>query len=155
MRRRPPEHCAASAPRSERRARSRDIRETVLLISDALFALSAVLHGWFLVLEMFLWQKPLGLKVFHQSREQAAATAVLAQNQGLYNGFLAAGLAWGLAEGHSTFGMRVRLFFAACVVVAGVFGALSTGKRGILVVQALPALLAGVALLCAPGYHFS
>jgi len=125
----------------------------VLLLSDALFGLSAVLHGWFLVLEMFLWERPLGLRVFRQSREQAAATAVLAQNQGLYNGFLAAGIAWGLAEGHSTFGMRVRLFFAACVVVAGVFGAISTGKRGILLVQALPAFLAGAALLCAPGYH--
>ncbi len=124
----------------------------MLLVSDALFAFTAALHGWFLVLEMFLWQKPLGLKVFHQSPDQAAATAVLAQNQGLYNGFLAAGIAWGLAEGHSGFGMRVRLFFAACVVVAGVFGAISTGKRGILVVQALPALLAGLALLSA-GTH--
>ena len=125
----------------------------MLLLSDALFALIAVLHGWFLVLEMFLWEKPLGLKVFRQSREQAAATAVLAQNQGLYNGFLAAGIAWGLAEGHSIFGMRVRLFFAACVLVAGVFGAISTGKRTIFLVQALPALIAGAALLFAPGYR--
>ena len=125
----------------------------MLLLSDSLFALIAVLHGWFLVLEMFLWEKPLGLKVFRQSREQAAATAVLAQNQGLYNGFLAAGIAWGLAEGHSIFGMRVRLFFAACVLVAGVFGAISTGKRTILLVQALPALIAGAALLFAPGYR--
>src|SRR3954464_14715357 len=76
----------------------------MLLLSDVLFALTAALHGWFLVLEMFLWQKPLGLKVFGQSREQAATTAVLAQNQGLYNGFLAAGIAWGLAEGHSSLG---------------------------------------------------
>src|SRR5438876_8459636 len=125
----------------------------MLLVSDALFAFSAALHGWFLVLEMFLWQKPLGLKIFRQSPDQAAATAVLAQNQGLYNGFLAAGIAWGLAEGHSSFGMRIRLFFGACVIVAGIFGAMTTGKRLILVVQALPALLAVAALCLAPGYH--
>ncbi|HZR08647.1 MAG TPA: DUF1304 domain-containing protein [Myxococcales bacterium] len=124
----------------------------MLLLSDALFALVAVLHGWFLVLEVFLWQKPLGLKVFGQSSEQAAATAVLAQNQGLYNGFLSLGIVWGLIEGHSSFGMRVRLFFAACVVVAGIVGALSTGKRTILVIQALPALIAGALLLAAPRY---
>jgi putative membrane protein len=119
----------------------------MLLLSDVLFALTAALHGWFLVLEMFLWQKPLGLKVFGQSREQAATTAVLAQNQGLYNGFLAAGIAWGLAEGHSSLGMRIRLFFAGCVVIAGIYGAISTGKRGILLIQALPALIAAAALL--------
>jgi len=124
----------------------------MLLLSDALFALVAILHGWFLVLEVFLWQTPLGLKVFGQSREQAAATAVLAQNQGLYNGFLALGIVWGLIEGHSMFGTRVRLFFAACVVVAGIVGALSTGKRTILVIQALPALAAGALLLWAPSH---
>jgi putative membrane protein len=125
----------------------------MMLVSDLMFALTAVMHGWFLVLEVFLWEKPLGLKVFGQSQEQAAATALLAKNQGLYNGFLAAGIAWGLAEGHSTFGMRVRLFFGACVAVAGVFGAISTGKRTILVVQTLPALIAVFALLWAPSYH--
>jgi len=125
----------------------------MLLFSDVLFALCAVMHGWFLVLEMFLWEKRLGLKTFGQSREQAAATAVLAKNQGLYNGFLAAGICWGLAEGHSAYGMRVRLFFGACLVVAGIFGAVTTGKRTILVVQALPALLAIVALFLAPAYH--
>jgi|SRR5215813_9432039 len=124
----------------------------MLLLSDAMFALTAALQAWFLILEMFLWEKPLGLKTFQQSREQAAATAVLAHNQGLYNGFLAAGIVWGLTEGHSWFGMRVRLFFAACVLVAGIYGALSTGKRKILIVQALPALIAGVALLYAPRY---
>ena len=75
----------------------------MLLLSDAMFALTAALHGWFLVLEMFLWEKPLGLKVFRQSREQAAATAVLAHNQGLYNGFLAAGFG-GL---QIAFGLRI------------------------------------------------
>jgi putative membrane protein len=125
----------------------------MMLVSDVMFALAAVMHGWFLVLEVFLWEKPLGLKVFGQSQAQAAATALLAKNQGLYNGFLAAGIAWGLAEGHSMFGMRVRLFFGACVAVAGVFGAISTGKRTILVVQTLPALIAVFALLLAPNYH--
>jgi putative membrane protein len=125
----------------------------MMFLSDVMFALAAVMHGWFLVLEMFLWEKPLGLKVFRQSREQAAATAVLAKNQGLYNGILAAGMAWGLAEGHSTYGMRVRLFFGASVAVAGVFGAISTGKRAIFVLQALPALIAVFALLFAPSYH--
>ena len=125
----------------------------MLLVSDALFALCALMHGWFLVLEIFLWEKPLGLKTFGQSREQAAATAVLAKNQGLYNGFLPAGIAWGLAEGHSAYGMRIRLFFGGCVIVAGIFGAMTTGKRMILAVQALPALLAVAALCLAPGYH--
>lgn len=119
----------------------------MMLLSDALFALVALLHGWFLILEMFLWEKPLGLKTFGQTREQAAASAVLAKNQGLYNGFLAAGIVWGLAEGHSAFGLRVRLFFGACVVVAGIYGALTTGKRTILWAQALPALIAVVAAL--------
>ena len=88
----------------------------MMFLSDFMFALAAVMHGCFLVLEMFFWETPLGLKVFGQSPERAAATALLAKNQGLYNGFLAAGLAWGLAEGHSSLGMRVRLFFGACVV---------------------------------------
>jgi putative membrane protein len=101
----------------------------MMLLSDIMFALVAVIHGWFLVLEVFLW------------------------NQGLYNGFLAAGVGWGLAEGHSAYGMRVRLFFGACIVMAGVFGAISTGKRTIVVVQALPALIAVFALLFAPSYH--
>jgi putative membrane protein len=125
----------------------------MMFLSDTMFALAAVMHGWFLVLEMFLWETPLGLKVFGQSPERAAATALLAKNQGLYNGFLAAGIAWGLAEGHSSYGMRVRLFFGACVVVAGVYGAISTGKRAILVAQALPALIAVFALLFAPSYR--
>jgi putative membrane protein len=121
----------------------------MLLLSDVAFALVALLHGWFLVLEMFLWEKPLGLKTFGQTREQAAAGAVLARNQGLYNGFLAAGIAWGLFEGHSAFGMRVRLFFGACVIIAGVYGALTTGKRTILWIQSMPAAIAVAALLLA------
>jgi putative membrane protein len=99
----------------------------------------ALLHLWFLVLEMFLWDKPLGRKVFRMSPEQAAQTKRLAMNQGLYNGFLAAGLLWGefVVEG----GRDVTLFFLGCVVVAGVFGAATAG-RAILFVQAAPAALA-------------
>jgi len=112
------------------------------LIAQLLTALVALLHLYFLVLEMFLWTRPLGLKVFGQSREKAEQSKVLAANQGLYNGFLAAGLVYGLATGSREF----CLFFLACVVVAGVYGA-ATVSRKILFVQALPALLAIVAWL--------
>ncbi|MCW5297058.1 DUF1304 domain-containing protein [Herbaspirillum lusitanum] len=114
------------------------------LLADILVALIAVLHVWILVLEMFLWTKPLGLKTFRQSREAAEASRVLAANQGLYNGFLAAGLAWGLISGDGA----IKLFFVACVLVAGIYGGL-TAKRSILYVQGLPALLALLALLAA------
>lgn len=112
------------------------------LLADILVALIAVLHVWILVLEMFLWTRPLGLKTFRQSREAAEASKVLAANQGLYNGFLAAGLAWGLISGDGA----IKLFFVACVLVAGIYGGL-TAKRSILYVQGLPALLALLALL--------
>jgi putative membrane protein len=121
----------------------------MVLLSDAAFVVVALLHGWFLVLEMFLWERPLGLRTFGQTRERAAATAVLARNQGLYNGFLAAGIVWGLAEGHGGFGIRVRLFFGACVVVAGAYGALTTGKRTVLWIQSGPAAIAVATLLLA------
>jgi putative membrane protein len=109
------------------------------LLADVLVALVALLHCWFLVLEMFLWDKPLGLKTFRQTRETAAASKVLAANQGLYNGFLAAGLFWGLSLGSA--GSAITLFFLGCVVVAGVYGAVTVGRK-ILFVQALPAALA-------------
>jgi putative membrane protein len=121
----------------------------MLLLSDIVFGVVAVLHLWFLTLEMFLWEAPIGRRTFGQTREQAAATAVLAKNQGLYNGFLAAGLVWGLLEGHTAAGAHVRLFFGACVVVAGIYGAYSTGKRTILIVQSLPAVVAVGVLLVA------
>jgi putative membrane protein len=98
--------------------------------------LVAVLHLWFLVLEMFLWDQPLGRRSFNLSAEKAAATKSLAMNQGLYNGFLAAGLLWGLAAG-----AQVQIFFLGCVIVAGAFGALTASWK-ILYVQALPGLLA-------------
>ena len=99
----------------------------------------ALLHALFLVLEMFLWQHPLGRRVFGLNRELAARTAILAANQGLYNGFLAAGLVWGLIAPDC--GLQIRIFFLCCVIVAGVFGAI-TVRRTILWVQALPAVLA-------------
>ena len=113
------------------------------LAADGVVALVALLHLYFLVLEMFLWDKPAGLRAFRQTPEQAAATKVLAANQGLYNGFLAAGLLWGLLLGAD--GRAVKLFFLGCVLVAGLYGA-ATASRKILVVQALPAAL-GLTLL--------
>jgi putative membrane protein len=101
----------------------------------------AVLHLGFLVLEMFLWTRPFGMRTFRLTPEKARDTAVLAANQGLYNGFLAAGLVWGLLVDDRA----ICLFFLSCVVVAGVFGG-ATVKRGILYVQALPAILAAVAV---------
>ncbi|HVT57626.1 MAG TPA: DUF1304 domain-containing protein [Thermoanaerobaculia bacterium] len=107
----------------------------------------ALLHLGFLVLEMFLWTKPVGARVFGLPREVAAASAGLAANQGLYNGFLAAGLLWGLWLGGAA-GFQVQLFFLGCVVVAGIFGAL-TAKRSILWVQALPGAVAAALVLAA------
>lgn len=111
-------------------------------IAQVLTGLVALLHVYFLVLEMFLWTRPLGLKVFAQSREKAEQSKVLAANQGLYNGFLTAGLVYGLATGSSEF----CLFFLGCVTVAGLYGA-ATVSRKILFVQALPAALAIAAWL--------
>jgi putative membrane protein len=109
------------------------------LIADVLVLLVALLHLWFLVLEMFLWTKPLGMKVFRNTPEQAETTKVLAANQGLYNGFLVAGLLWGLWLGSA--GLQVKAFFLGCVIVAGVYGAWSVGTR-ILWVQAVPGAVA-------------
>jgi putative membrane protein len=106
-------------------------------VATALILLVALLHLYFLVLEMFLWTKPLGLKVFRQSVEKAEQSKVLAANQGLYNGFLAAGLVYGVATGSREF----EVFFLACVIVAGIYGAATVSRR-IFFVQAVPALLA-------------
>ena len=115
------------------------------LVADVLVALVAALHLWFLVLEMFLWDKPLGLKTFRQTPEAAATSKVLAANQGLYNGFLAAGLLWGLWLRGA--GFDIMVFFLGCVIVAGAYGAATVGRK-ILFVQALPAAIA-LALLFA------
>jgi len=113
-------------------------------IANFTVALVALLHLWFLVLEMFLWNRPLGLRTFRLTPEFAAASKALAANQGLYNGFLAAGLAWGLVLGDA--GNWIKIFFLGCVIVAGVFGALTVGRK-ILWVQALPGAVAMVFVL--------
>ncbi|MDA9422852.1 membrane protein [Bradyrhizobium sp. CCBAU 53415] len=118
------------------------------LIANVLVALVAALHVFFLILEMFLWNRPLGLKVFRNSPEKAEITKVLAANQGLYNGFLAAGLVWGLVHGNPAFGLQVKTFFLLCVIVAGAYGAATVSPR-ILMVQALPAAVALAALFLA------
>ena len=112
-------------------------------VAMVLVVLVALLHLYFLVLEMFLWTRPLGLKTFRNTPEKAETTRVLAANQGLYNGFLAAGLLYAAITGSREF----ALFFLACVVVAGLYGAYSVNKR-IFLVQALPALLALAAVCC-------
>ena len=115
-------------------------------IANALVALVAVLHVYFLVLEMFLWNKPLGLKTFRHTQEKANDSAVLAANQGLYNGFLAAGLLWGLLHPAPAVAFQIKVFFLLCVIVAGIYGAATVSRR-ILFVQAAPAALALILLI--------
>ena len=112
------------------------------MVANVLVGLVALIHLYIVVLEMFLWDKPFGRKVFGSTPEFAAASKVLAANQGLYNGFLAAGLIWGLGPA----GQSVQLFFLGCVIVAGLYGAMSVGIK-ILFVQAVPAALALAAIL--------
>ena len=109
------------------------------IASNIAVGLVALLHLYFLVLEMFFWDKPLGRRAFGLTPEFAAASKSLAANQGLYNGFLAAGLVWGLSLGAA--GDAIKIFFLGCVIVAGVFGAV-TASRKILWVQALPGAIA-------------
>ncbi|WP_266183467.1 DUF1304 domain-containing protein [Dyella humicola] len=116
------------------------------IAANLVIALVALLHVWFLILEMFLWEKPSGRRAFGLTAEFAAQSKVLAANQGLYNGFLAAGLCWGLWLGRN--GTDIKLFFLGCVLIAGLFGGL-TASRKILVIQALPALLGLVLVMLA------
>jgi putative membrane protein len=116
-------------------------------LASALVALVALIHVYILVLEMFMWTTPRGRAAFGLEADFARETKVLAANQGLYNGFLAAGLIWGLV-GPSHLRFAVQVFFLLCVVVAGVYGA-ATASRRILVVQGVPAALALVAVLLA------
>jgi len=106
------------------------------IASNIVIAVVAILHLGFLVLEMFFWNHPVGRKTFKLTKEVSESSATLAANQGLYNGFLAAGLIWGLISGE----FSVKLFFLSCVLIAGIFGGF-TAKRSILYIQALPALL--------------
>lgn len=121
---------------ADRRAKFATVQR-MSLAAEALVALVALAHLYFLVLEMFLWATPFGRKTFNTTPEFAQASAALAKNQGLYNGFLAAGLIWALLAGAPA----LATFFLACVLVAGVFGAVTVGPK-ILLVQALPAALA-------------
>lgn len=114
--------------------------------SQILIFLVAALHLWFLTLEMFLWTKPLGLKTFRNTPDKAQITAVLAANQGLYNGFLAGGLITSFFFSDPSTTQAFQVFFLSCVVIAGVYGAWSVSRR-ILFIQALPAALALLSIL--------
>lgn len=111
------------------------------LVANTLVVIVALLHVGFLVLEMFFWDHPVGRRRFGLTPEYSKASATLAANQGLYNGFLAAGLFWGLITGETS----IKIFFLLCVLVAGIYGGF-TAKRSILYIQALPALLALIAV---------
>lgn len=111
--------------------------------ANIVIILIALLHVYILVLEMFLWEKPAGLRAFRNTPEKAAITKVLAANQGLYNGFLAAGLLWGLWLGDA--GTSIKIFFLLCITLAGIYGA-ATAARKILYIQTIPALI-GLGLL--------
>jgi putative membrane protein len=115
------------------------------VVAAVIVALVALLHIYFLVLEMFLWTTPRGLKTFGNTPEKARDSAVLAANQGLYNGFLAAGLIWGLVQSDPGFAFQIKVFFLLCVIVAGLYGGYSA-KPTIIYVQALPAVIALVLL---------
>ena len=115
----------------------------MLILAQILVVLVALLHVYFMILEMFLWTRPLGLKTFRNSPEKAETSRVLAANQGLYNGFLAAGLLWFMY----TMQWNVVLFFLGCVVVAALYGAWSVNKR-IFIIQGIPAI-AAIAAVCA------
>jgi putative membrane protein len=115
-------------------------------VANILVLVIAVLHLGFLVLEMFLWNHPFGRKTFKMTKEVSESSATLAANQGLYNGFLAAGLIWGLVSGE----FSVKLFFLMCVLIAGIFGGF-TAKQSILYIQALPALLGLIFLYLSRG----
>ena len=116
-------------------------------VATALIVLVAAIHVYIVVLEMFLWRTPRGLRAFGTDQAFADASAALAANQGLYHGFLVAGLVWGLLASDPV-GFPVRIFFLACVIVAGVYGAATVNRR-ILLVQAVPAALALAAVLVA------
>src|SRR5256886_8321667 len=111
------------------------------LLANLFVVLVSVAHLWFLTLEMFLWTSPIGLRTFQMTAEVAASSAVLAANQGLYNGFLAAGLIWGLVAYGVAAGRPILIFFLLCVIVAGIYGSVTVSRR-ILFVQAGPAIVA-------------
>ncbi|MBY0553963.1 DUF1304 domain-containing protein [bacterium] len=111
------------------------------MITNILILLVALLHFYFLILEMFLWTTPKGIKTFGMTLEKARDTEALAANQGLYNGFLSAGLIWGLVHPDKVMGHQVQIFFLSCVIIAGAYGAYSVNRK-IFFIQALPAIIA-------------
>jgi putative membrane protein len=115
-------------------------------IANIFIAIVAVLHLYFLLLEMFMWTKPNGRKAFGTTQQFAEETKVLAANQGLYNGFLAAGLVWGLLQNDWHTSFHIKIFFLTCVIIAGIYGAYSTKKIKLFYIQGLPALVALVLL---------
>jgi putative membrane protein len=112
----------------------------------AFVVMIALLHLYFLILEMFFWTKPLGLKAFRQTVEKAQGSAVLAANQGLYNGFLAAGLIWGVFHPSPIFSIQIIIFFLSCVLIAGIYGGKTVSKK-IFLIQGMPAAIALIMLL--------
>ena len=116
------------------------------MLINGIVILNIVSHVWFLILEMFLWRKPLGMKTFKLTPEFAERSAGLAANQGLYNGFLAAGMIWGLLSSDPTQARSIELFFLGCISVAGIYGAATVNKR-IFFIQAIPAMT-GLGLIC-------
>ncbi len=120
----------------------------MIIAAKLLVALVALEHVWFAILEMVFWAKPLGIKTFRTTESFAKESAALASNQGLYNLFLVAGLAWGLVA-DDPFSRSIRIFFLACVVVAGVFGGITVNKR-IMILQATPAAIALALVLLSP-----
>jgi putative membrane protein len=116
----------------------------MIIAANLFVGLVALLHMYFLVLEIFLWNKPRGLRTFGLTPEFAAASKSLAANQGLYNGFLAAGLVWGLILGVP--GNPIKIFFLACIILAGLFGGFTANRR-ILLVQAAPGAIALILVL--------
>lgn len=118
------------------------------LVAMVLVGLVAALHLYIMLLEMLWWDSPRGQKAFGLTPEFARQTKTLAANQGLYNGFLAAGLIWGLAHPDPAFAWQVQMFFLACVAVAGIFGAMTASKK-IFFIQTVPAVIAVIALVLA------
>jgi putative membrane protein len=118
------------------------------IAAAVLTALVALLHFYILYLEMFLWTKPQGLRTFGMSLEKAVETKVLGANQGLYNGFLAAGLVWSLVHPDHAFAYELKVFFLGCVIVAAIYGAYSASRK-IIFTQGMPAIIAMIAVLIA------
>ncbi len=116
-----------------------------MIIAKSLVSFIALLHIYFLILEMFFWTKPLGLKTFRQTEQKAKDSEALAANMGLYNGFMAAGLIWSLVHPDGVLGPQIALFFLSCIVLAGIYGGYSVGKK-IFFIQSIPALVAIVFL---------